>query len=195
MKIKAEQKNSRQSPRKVRLLANQVKDLSLEGAFTQLALMERKGSIVLLKVMRQAVANAVHNHQLSIDQLEIDKILVKTGPTYKRWQPVSRGRAHSILKRTCHVEVVLKTKDETDQQSEESAKKSKKVASNKKKKTKAEVTAESKKQTQKSKPSAASKSEKETKKSSKSSKSTKSKEKEATKSNKKTENKSKTKSK
>jgi large subunit ribosomal protein L22 len=128
MKIKAEQKNSRQSPRKVRLLANQVKDLSLEEAFTQLALMERKGSIVLLKVMRQAVANAVHNHQLNFEELEIDKILVKTGPTYKRWQPVSRGRAHSILKRTCHVEVVLKTKDGSEKE-EKTVKKTKNVTS------------------------------------------------------------------
>lgn len=132
MKIKAEQKNSRQSPRKVRLLANQVKDLSLKEAFTQLALMERKGSTVLLKVMRQAVANAVHNHQLSVEDLEIEKILVKTGPTYKRWQPVSRGRAHSILKRTCHVEVVLKTKD-TNQKEEKPSKPTKKTSSKVKK--------------------------------------------------------------
>ncbi len=110
MKIRAQQKNSRQSPRKVRLVANQVKNLSLAEAFSQLALMERKASLVILKVMRQAVANAVHNHQLSVDDLEIDNILVKTGPTYKRWQPVSRGRAHKILKRTTHVEVILKTK-------------------------------------------------------------------------------------
>ncbi len=110
MQIKAEQKNSRQSPRKVRLLANQVKDLPLDQAFEQLSLMERKGAIVLLKVLRQAVANATHNYHLKFEDLEIEHILVKTGPTYKRMRPVSRGRAHRILKRTCHVEVVLKTK-------------------------------------------------------------------------------------
>ncbi len=111
MKIRAEQKNSRQTARKVRLLANQVKDLSLIEALRQLALMERKSSIVLLKVFRQAIANAVNNHQLKIEDLEIDKLLVKTGSTYKRFRAVSRGRAHRILKRTCHVEVVLKTKE------------------------------------------------------------------------------------
>ncbi len=136
MKIKAEQKNSRQSPRKVRLLANQVKDLSLEDAFTQLAMMDRKASIVLLKVMRQAVANAIHNHQLTIDQLEIDTILVKTGPTYKRWQPVSRGRAHSIMKRTCHVEVILKSKDSADEKEEKADEKVKNTNKNDKKATK-----------------------------------------------------------
>ena len=69
-----------------------------------------------MKVLRQAVANAVSNHQLTVDQLEIDSILVKTGPTYKRWQPVSRGRAHKILKRTSHVEVILKTKANAEPQ-------------------------------------------------------------------------------
>ena len=115
MKIRAEQKNTRQSARKVRLLANQVKDMSLEKAFEQLALMERRASIVLLKVIRQAVANAIHNHQLSFEDLELDNIIVKVGPTYKRWQPVSRGRAHKILKRTCHIEVTLKTKQDQEQ--------------------------------------------------------------------------------
>ncbi len=117
MKIRAEQKNSRQSPRKVRLIANQVKDLPLEEAFEQLALIERKPALVILKTLRQAVANATHNHQLKFEDLEIDQILVKTGPTYKRWQPVARGRAHKILKRTAHIEVVLKTKDQTKKNS------------------------------------------------------------------------------
>jgi large subunit ribosomal protein L22 len=114
MKIRAQQKNSRQSPRKVRLIANQVKDLPLDQAFIQLSLMERKGALVILKVLRQAVANAVNNHQLDIKDLEIDQILVKTGPTYKRMRPVSRGRAHRILKRTSHVEVILRTKQAID---------------------------------------------------------------------------------
>lgn len=118
MQIKAQQKNSRQSPRKVRLIADQVKGMSLEKAFAQLALMERNSTIVLLKVMRQAVANAVNNHQLAVEDLELENILVKTGPTYKRWQPVSRGRAHKILKRTCHVEVILKTKEQVNEKQE-----------------------------------------------------------------------------
>ncbi|MBD3249977.1 MAG: 50S ribosomal protein L22 [Candidatus Pacebacteria bacterium] len=121
MKIRAEQRNSRQSPRKVRLVANQIKDLPLEQALRQLALIERKATIVILKVMRQAIANAVNNHGLTIDQLELDQILVKTGPTYKRFRAVSRGRAHKILKRTCHVEVILKTKQkETKEQATKS---------------------------------------------------------------------------
>ncbi len=137
MQIKAQQKNSRQSPRKVRLIADQVKGMSLENAFAQLALMERNSTIVLLKVMRQAVANAVNNHQLAVEDLELENILVKTGPTYKRWQPVSRGRAHKILKRTCHVEVILKTKEQAKEKletKEEKVKPAKNVTNKKVKK-------------------------------------------------------------
>lgn len=141
MKIRAEQKYSRQSPRKVRQVANQIKDLPLKEALEQLALINRKASIVLLKVFRQAIANAAHNHGLQFDQLEIDRVLVKTGPTYKRFRPVSRGRAHQILKRTSHVEVVLKPKQELAKKSskkqtnqKQRAGKSKKQKNNKKSK-------------------------------------------------------------
>ena len=110
MQIIAEQKNTRQSPRKVRLVANTVRKMPLEQALKQLAVMEKRASLVVTKVLRQAIANAWHNHNLSLEQLELKNILENVGPTYKRWRPVSRGRAHNIFKRTSHVRVVLETK-------------------------------------------------------------------------------------
>lgn len=110
MIITAEQKNSRQSDRKVRLVANSVKKLSIPDALKQLAVIERKASVVVLKVLSQAIANATHNHGLSVNDLEIKSILVNSGTHYKRFRAASRGRAHSILKRTCHVKVELTTK-------------------------------------------------------------------------------------
>lgn len=110
MLITAEQRNSRQSDIKVRLVANSVKKLSVEAALKQLAVMEQKGSVVVMKVLRQAVANAVHNHNLALSDLMIQSILVNGGTHYKRFRAVSRGRAHSILKKTCHVRVTLATK-------------------------------------------------------------------------------------
>jgi large subunit ribosomal protein L22 len=109
MLITAQQRNSRQSDRKVLLVANSVKKLSVEGALKQLAVMEKKASLVVMKVLRQAVANAIHNHGLTLADLKIQSILVGGGQSYKRFRAVSRGRAHSILKRTCHVTVVLTT--------------------------------------------------------------------------------------
>ena len=123
MQIIAEQKNTRQSSRKVRLVANAVRKLTMKDAFEQLAVMERRASLVVAKVLRQAVANAMHNHHLTVDQLELKNILVTEGPTYKRFRAVSRGRAHTIFKRTCHVRVILETKEA----SKESTKATKKV--------------------------------------------------------------------
>lgn len=111
MIIKARQKNTRQTPRKVRLVANEVKNLKLEEAIKQLAVMERRATLVILKALKQAISNAINNHGFSFEDLELDNILVTEGPRYKRFRAVSRGRAHTVLKRTCHVEVILKTVD------------------------------------------------------------------------------------
>lgn len=112
MIIKAEQKNTRQTSRKVRLVADVVKKMSIVDAIKQLAVINRKSSLLVLKVLRQAVANATNNFGLAIADLEIDNIVINDGPALKRWRAVSRGRAHTILKRTCHVRVDLRTKKE-----------------------------------------------------------------------------------
>lgn len=111
MIIKAEQKNQRQTARKVRLVAEVIKEMDPETAIRQLASMDRRASLAVLKVLRQAIANATHNHGLRFEDLEIADVIINDGPTYKRWRAVSRGRAHTILKRTCHIKVELKTKD------------------------------------------------------------------------------------
>ncbi len=109
--IIAEQKNIRQSSRKVRLVANQVKKLSLSSAVAQLSVMEKKSSLVILKTLKQALANAMKNMGLHSSELELADIVVADGPILRRMRAVSRGRGHGIDKRTCHVRVVLKTKE------------------------------------------------------------------------------------
>lgn len=111
MIIKAEQRNTRQTSRKVRLVVDVVKEMNMVDAINQLAVMNRKSSLLVLKVLRQAIANATNNFGLAVGDLEIDNIIVNDGPALKRWRAVSRGRAHTILKRTCHVRVDLKTKE------------------------------------------------------------------------------------
>ncbi len=112
MLIVATQKYTRQTPRKARFVASAVRKLSLEKAIQQLSLMERKATLVVLKTLRQALANAKHNHNLGVKDLNLKNILIQAGPTYKRFRAVSRGRAHGIFKRTCHIKVVLETKKE-----------------------------------------------------------------------------------
>ena len=123
MLIKATQKYTRQTPRKVRLVANSVKSLSIVDAIQQLAVIERRAALVILKTLRQALANAINNHHLAVEDLEIDNILVTEGPRYKRFQAVSRGRAHSIIKRTSHVTVILKTVENKVKTADKSAQK------------------------------------------------------------------------
>jgi large subunit ribosomal protein L22 len=112
MKITATQKQIRQTPRKMRLVANQVKDLSLEQAMRQLAVIDRRASLTILKVIKQAIASAMNNHRFSFDSLSLASIQVTPGSTYKRWRAVSRGRAHNIMKRTSHIKVELEAKKE-----------------------------------------------------------------------------------
>lgn len=111
MVISATQKNTRQTPRKVRLVANQVKGMSIEKAISQLAVIERRATSVLLKVVQQAVSNAVNNHGIALEDLSLKNIMVNEGPRYKRFQAVSRGRAHSIIKRTSHITVQLEVRE------------------------------------------------------------------------------------
>jgi large subunit ribosomal protein L22 len=110
MKFIATQKNTRQTPRKVRLVANQVKGLPLEQALKQLAVIERKSTLMLLKVVKQAIANAKNNHGVAADQLEIESIIVNEASRLRRFRAVSRGRAHGVIKRNSHITVTLREK-------------------------------------------------------------------------------------
>lgn len=109
MQIIATQYSTRQSPRKVRLVTDAVKGMSLPMMLRQLAVIERHSTEVVLKVLRQAIANAQHNHGLQASDLTVKSISVMEGPRYRRFQPVSRGRAHGIVKQTCHIRVTLES--------------------------------------------------------------------------------------
>jgi len=112
MFIKAEQKYIRISPRKVRLVVQAIKNLSPREALDYLKFLNKKAAIPLAKTIKQAIANAVNNKELKEDGLAFAEIEVSPGATLKRWRPVSRGKAHSILKRTSHIKVILKIKNQ-----------------------------------------------------------------------------------
>lgn len=111
MIITATQKFVRQAPRKVRLVAASVKKMKLEDAVRQLGVMDRTASTTVLKVVRQALANAMNNHSIKFEELQLKNIYVDEGATYKRFRAVSRGRAHTIMKRSCHITVELEKSD------------------------------------------------------------------------------------
>lgn len=107
MQIIAQAKFIKTGPRKVRLVADLIRPMAVEEALTALKHLKRRSAEPVLKVLKQAVANAVNNYKLSKDSLTIQLIEVNAGPVFKRFQPVSRGRAHSIFKRTSHIKIIL----------------------------------------------------------------------------------------
>lgn len=122
MEVKAITKNIRISPEKMNLLAVQIKKTNPLQAIDILAMVNKSSAPILKKIIKSAVANAKHNFNLSESDLVFKEIIVTKGPMFKRYQPVSRGRAHHILKRTSHVTVVLseKSKKEVSEVIEES---------------------------------------------------------------------------
>jgi len=123
MDIKAEQKHIRITPQKLRLVADAVRDLPVSQAMTYLKFIRKRAAKPILKVYKQAIANAVNNLKLSEDNLKVKSLIIKKGSIFKRWQPVSRGRAHKILKRTSHIELILsKQKAKTRKASKSKAK-------------------------------------------------------------------------
>ena len=107
MEVVATAKNIRISPQKVRLVVDQIKKLSPANAVKILGHVSQRASLPLKKVIASAIANAQNNFGLNGNTLTIKEITVGKGPSFKRFRPIARGRAHSILKRTSNIRVVL----------------------------------------------------------------------------------------
>ena len=107
MSTSAKLSNTRLSPQKMRLVADQVRGLPVEKALDVLAFSNKKATTVIKKVLESAIANAEHNDGADIDELRISEILIDAGPTMKRLRTRARGRADRIIKRTSHVKLTV----------------------------------------------------------------------------------------
>lgn len=105
--MKAIQKLVRTSPRKLRLVADSIRELSPPEALNYLKFIPQRAAQPLAKVIKAALANAKSSKGLKEESLKFKTIDIGKGPTYKRWRPVSRGAAHSIMKRTSHIRIEL----------------------------------------------------------------------------------------
>lgn len=99
--------NYRQAPRKVRLIADLVRGKSATSALATLAMLPKRGSEPMAKLIKSAIANA---KDVSANDLYIAKIEVNGGMVFKRSMPRARGRAFQILKRTSHITLSLAKK-------------------------------------------------------------------------------------
>lgn len=100
------------SPDKVRIVLALIRGKSVMEAMAILQATPKAASEPIFKVLNSAAANAEHNKNISVDDLFVAEAYADIGPTLKRYQPVSKGRAHHILKRTSHITVILDTKEE-----------------------------------------------------------------------------------
>ena len=89
------------------MVADQVRGLTVEKALELLAYSPKKAALLIKKVVDSAIANAEHNEGADVDELVITKICVDEGPTMKRIMPRAKGRADRIMKRSCHITVVV----------------------------------------------------------------------------------------
>ena len=97
----------RQSPRKVRMVADMIRGQQVADAMAILNLQQRKAAKMLSKVLGSAVANATTNEKADADALRVTKITVDPGPVEKRWLARSMGRANRINRRTSNVTIFV----------------------------------------------------------------------------------------
>ena len=107
MEVQAQAKWVRTSPRKVRLVAQTLRDLPVSEALVACSFMPKSAARDVAKVIRSAQANAENNFNLVKDDLVVKEIRVEPGPMLKRGQPRAMGRLFSIFKRTSHITAVV----------------------------------------------------------------------------------------
>ncbi len=107
MQVQATAKFVRSSPRKTRLVLQGLRGLPVEDALLQLRFTPKPVARDIAKVLESAASNAENNFALDRDQLTIHSIYAGDGRTLRRFRAKARGRVGRILRRTCHITVVL----------------------------------------------------------------------------------------
>jgi large subunit ribosomal protein L22 len=105
--VKASLTDLRIAPRKVSAVASLVRGRTVEDALVILSHTPRRAAEPLTKVIESAKANALNNHDFKPEGLKIESISVTAGVRWKRFRPISRGQAHSFLKRNSNIYLEL----------------------------------------------------------------------------------------
>jgi large subunit ribosomal protein L22 len=104
--ITAQLNSHRQSPRKVRVVANAIKGKGVSDAKARLDFIVKSASHPIHKLLNSAIANA-KNLGVAAENLRVKSVEVNAGKILYRRRPVSHGSAHPIHKRTSHITIVL----------------------------------------------------------------------------------------
>ncbi len=103
METRAILRGVRLSDQKGRLIADQIRGLSVDKALNILTFSPKKGAGIVKKVLESAIANAEHNDGADIDELKVKSIYVEKGMVLKRFTARAKGRGNRIVKPTCHI--------------------------------------------------------------------------------------------
>ena len=109
--MKSSLKNYRQSPRKVRLVADTIRGKKVPQALLELKFLPKRAAEIVAKLVASATANAENNFKVHKDDLIAKEISVDQGITLKRIRPRARGVAKRINKRTSNITLSLGVKD------------------------------------------------------------------------------------
>lgn len=112
MEARAIARYVRISPRKARLVLNLIRGKHVDEALAILKFTPKKASKIVEKVLKSAIANAENNHNMNRDNLYVAKAVADEGPTMKRVLPRVMGRADIMRRRTSHITIVVKEKEE-----------------------------------------------------------------------------------
>ena len=107
MRATAKLRMHRATPRKTRLVIDQIRGKDVGEAESILKFTDKRAAGPILKLLTSAKANAVNNHDMFEDDLFVAEAQVGDGPTLKRYLPRARGRADLLRKRTSHITITL----------------------------------------------------------------------------------------
>lgn len=111
MEAKAILKNCRMTSRKAQIVLDLIRNQPLERALAILKYTPKAACEPILKLVNSAAANAENNFNMDKNYLYVAQCFACQGTTMKRGRPAAKGSSHRILKRTCHITVVLAEKD------------------------------------------------------------------------------------
>lgn len=143
LETKAQLRNLKMSPRKVRLVVDVIRGLKADAALDQLYFSQKNSAKPVAKLIKSAIANAKHNHNIDEKTLVVKTAFVDGGAMQYRWMPRAMGRATPIRKRTSHITLVLEgdAEDKVIEAEVEEKENDESIESKKKATTKKKITA------------------------------------------------------
>jgi len=124
MEAKARAKHVRISPGKARLVIDQIRGERVEDALNILHFSRKAAAVPIEKTLRGAIANLINKSDgestVPPESFIVTRAFVDAGTMMKRWRPRSMGRAHPILKRSCHITLMVSDgQNETEEATKE----------------------------------------------------------------------------